>query len=171
MDLMTVRNSQLLVETGVARAGLRNSKSDGASTVVFAHWAKCNNAKLTSIDISADSIKQAKASIIEEGLESVVAFMQADSLKCLAEIDTPVDFLYLDSFDYDRHDLAIQEASQKHHLMEFQAIEAQLHEKSIVLIDDCRLPGGGKGKLLIEYMLINGWKIDTNAYQVLLVRE
>ena len=81
-----------------------------------------------------------------------------------------MDFLYLDSYDYDKHDIAEQQISQQHHLRELQAIESRLHEQSVVLIDDCQLQGGGKGKLVIDYMRNQGWYVDTNAYQVILMR-
>lgn len=50
----------------------------------------------------------------------------------------------------------MQLKSKTHHLNEFMAIENQLHDKTIVLIDDCDLPNGGKGKLVVDYMLKNG---------------
>ena len=36
---------------------------------------------------------------------------------------------------------------------------------------DCDLPGGGKGKTVIEYMIRKGWKVDTSAYQILLTKQ
>ena len=78
--------------------------------------------------------------------------------------------MYLDSYDYN-NDPEVQLKSQTHHLNEFKAIENQLHDKSIVLIDDCDLPNGGKGKLVVEYMLKNGWEIFIKAYQILLIRK
>ena len=81
------------------------------------------------------------------------------------------DGSFVDSYDYDKYDVSVQKASQEHHLNELEAIESQLHERSIVLIDDCRQPGGGKGKLVIEHMLTKGWKALMSEYQVLLVRD
>ena len=104
------------------------------------------------------------------GIDGSIEFAVSDSVEWLANFKEEVDFLYLDSYDYDKHDKAEQVASQEHHLKEFQAIESRLHSHSIVLIDDCRLAGGGKGKLVIDYMKSKGWYVDTNAYQVLLLR-
>ena len=44
----------------------------------------------------------------------------------------------------------------------------------MVLIDDCDLPGGGKGKTVIEYMTRKGWQVDTSclsniAYKTILL--
>ena len=61
--------------------------------------------------------------------------------------------MYLDSYDYSK-DREVQIKSQQHHLEEFKAIEDRLHNKTIVLIDDCDLPNGGKGKMVVEYMLL-----------------
>lgn len=171
LDLLSERKANILVETGTARIGLRGAKSNGASTIVFAAWAQENNAVLHSVDISEDSINAAKSEVVGQGLAEFVRWHLEDSLKFLAEFNDPVDFLYLDSYDYDKEDTSIQVASQEHHLAEFKAIESRLHENSLVLIDDCNLPNGGKGKLAIEYMLERGWRILMSEYQVLLARS
>lgn len=170
LELMSERGAKSIVETGVAREGLAKSKSDGASTIVFGLWAKTNGAHLVSVDISAENIAEARKASDEFGLDSTIEFVESDSVSYLESLTEPVDMLYLDSYDYDKHDLAIQQASQEHHLKEFKAIESRLHDKSIVLIDDCKLPGGGKGKRVIEYMLKRGWKVEKKSYQMLLTR-
>ena len=170
LQLLDERHAKVLVETGTAREGLGGAKSNGASTVVFGLWAKQNGATLHSVDISAESISAARAEVEKNGLADTVHFYQQDSIQFLKDFSGRVDFLYLDSYDYDKEDPAIQKASQEHHLAEFQAIEGQLHDNTFVLIDDCDLPNGGKGKLAVEYMLRNGWRVLENAYQVLLAR-
>ena len=170
LELLDERSSTCLIETGVARYGLRNSKSDGASTAVFGLWAKTNNASLYSVDISPESIAGARETVEELGLLEHVKLVTGDSVQFLENFTDHVDFLYLDSYDYDKHDESIQIASQDHHLKEFKAIENQLGSDSVVLIDDCDLPGGGKGKTVIEYMTRNGWQVDTSAYQVVLTK-
>ncbi len=166
MDLMGERDSKMLVETGTARCGLQDAKGDGASTVVFGQWAKQHGAVLYSVDIDPQAIKNAAADLGD--CRDCVKLVEGDSIAFLAGFGQPVDLLYLDSFDYDEHD---PEPSQQHHLKEIMAIMPRLHDQSIVLIDDCKLAGGGKGKLAIAYLLEHGWKIDRNAYQVLLVRK
>jgi hypothetical protein len=76
----------------------------------------------------------------------------------------------MDSYDYS-HDSEVQLKSQIHHLNEFKAIEDQLHEHTLVLIDDCDLPNGGKGKMVVDHMLKKDWKVLMKAYQILLVRN
>ena len=171
LRLLEQRSSQTLVETGVARNGLKHCKADGASTIVFAKWLERNTGYLYSVDINPDATNTAKRALDELGLSSFVNLAVSDSVAYLKEFSKPVDFLYLDSYDYDKRDQSIQKASQQHHLDEFIAIESRLHDNTVVLIDDCDLPGGGKGRTVIDYMLSRGWKIHLKAYQVLLVRS
>ena len=171
IELLDERSATCLIETGVARYGLRNSKSDGASTAVFGLWSKINNASLYSVDISPESIAGAREAVEELGLLEQVKLVTGDSVQFLENFADPVDFLYLDSYDYDKRDESIQMASQEHHLKEFKAIEEQLGPNTVVLIDDCDLPGGGKGKTVIEYMTRKGWQVDTSAYQILLTKQ
>ena len=171
IELLDERAATCLIETGVARYGLRNSKSDGASTAVFGLWAKTNKASLYSVDISPESIAGAREAVDELGLLEQVKLVTGDSVQFLENFADSVDFLYLDSYDYDKHDESVQIASQEHHLKEFKAIEEQLGPDSVVLIDDCDLPGGGKGETTIEYMIRKGWQVDTSAYQILLRKQ
>jgi predicted O-methyltransferase YrrM len=171
IQLLEERKAKTLVETGVAREGLKYTKSDGASTLVFGTWAKQNNTLLHSVDIDPTAIETAQKEVDQLSLQKHVQLHVQDSVEFLKTFEEQVDFLYLDSYDYSRKDTTVQRNSQEHHFKEFQAIEPHLHEKTIVLIDDCRLPGGGKGKLVIEYMQKKGWKILMNKYQVLLVKS
>ena len=171
LEILSEKQAKTMVETGSARLGFKGAKSNGASTVVFATWAKANHAILHTVDISEDSINAAKSEVENQGAGDYVQWHLQDSLKFLADFQEPVDFLYLDSYDYSKTDTSIQLKSQFHHLAEFKAIESRLHKNSFVLIDDCALPNGGKGKLAIEYMKERGWKILVDDYQVLLVRS
>ncbi|GMN09456.1 hypothetical protein MTsPCn9_00880 [Croceitalea sp. MTPC9] len=170
MDLMKSIDAKTIIETGTSREGLRGAKSNGAATIVFGKWAKENSAFVHSVDISEESCRNAQQEVDKQNLNEYVKIHHSDSLVFLKDFDKKVDLLYLDSYDYS-NDIEVQKKSQEHHLLEFKAIENRLHENSIVLIDDCDLPNGGKGKLAIAYMLKNGWKVIMDAYQVLLVRE
>lgn len=170
LDLLDKTQAKVIVETGTSRSGLQGAKGDGAATIVFGKWAKENDAFMHSVDISEDSVKGSQTEVDTQNLGNHVRVYLSDSLIFLKEFDQQVDFLYLDSYDYSK-DLEVQVKSQEHHLKEFKTIEDRLHENTIVLIDDCRLANGGKGKTTIEYMLKNDWKILIDAYQVLLVRK
>lgn len=168
MNLLKERNAKMLVETGVARKGLKNTKYDGASTIVFGLWAKQNDATLHSVDIDPSAVEEAQKEVKLNDIEGVVNLNVSDSVAFLEQFPHKVDFLYLDSYDYPKRDPQGQKASMDHHLKEIRAIENKLHEKSIILIDDCDKPGGGKGKLVIDYLKPKGWKILYKGYQVLL---
>ncbi len=170
LELLGLSNAKVLVETGTSRQGLKGVKGDGASTILFGKWAKQNGAFLYSVDINQESVIGAQNEVDLQNLSQNVRVYCSDSLAFLKDFEKPVDFLYLDSYDYSK-DPIVQVKSQEHHLSEFKAIENRLHKDSIVLIDDCRLPNGGKGKLAVEYMLQNDWKILLDKYQILLVRN
>lgn len=170
MKLMAKADAKVIVETGTSREGLRGAKSNGAATIVFGKWAKENGGFVHSVDINQESVKNAQTEVDRQGLSEVVKIHLSDSVQFLSNFEKSVDLLYLDSYDYSS-DVEVQKKSQEHHLKEFKAIEDRLHKNSIVLIDDCDLPNGGKGKLVIKYMLKNDWKIVLDAYQVLLVRN
>lgn len=171
LQLLEENNAKIMVETGTSRKGLKGCKKDGAATIIFGKWAQKNGAVVHSVDISEDSVAGSQKEVNNQGLSDVVTVHLNDSLKFLKEFDQKIDFLYLDSYDYSKKDKEIQVKSQEHHLKEFQIIESKLSDKSIVLIDDCKLPGGGKGKSVVEYMKKNGWKVLLNKYQILLVKN
>lgn len=170
LELLDKTHAKIIIETGTSREGLHGAKSNGAATIVFGKWAKLNNAIVHSVDINEKSIEVAQKEVNKQGLTSYVKIHHSDSVAFLENFKEKVDFLYLDSYDYSE-DTEVQIKSQMHHLNEFKAIEDQLHENTIVLIDDCALPNGGKGKLVVEYMLKKDWKILMEAYQIMLVRK
>ncbi len=170
LELLSQINAKVLIETGTSREGLKGVKSQGAASIVFGKWAKENEAILHSVDISEESIRVAKMEIEVQKLDKYVELHLSDSVEFLTNFKEKVDLLYLDSYDYSE-DVEVQKKSQEHHLKEFKAIENQLHKNSIVLIDDCKLPGGGKGKTVIAYMQTKGWQILIEKYQVLLLHK
>lgn len=170
LELLDKTKAKIIIETGTSREGLHGAKSNGAATIVFGKWAKLNDAFLHSVDISENSVQNAQKEVTAQGLDDYVKIHLSDSIAFLKKFDEKVDFLYLDSYDYSS-DPEVQVKSQIHHLEEFRVIEDRLHEKTIVLIDDCGLPNGGKGKRVVEYMVQKDWKILMETYQILLVRK
>ncbi len=166
MQLMEERNARVLVETGCARLqGQEAFYGDGASTVIFGHWAFLHNAHLYSVDISEKNVENARQLAAE--YLSAISLSVNDSVAYLKAFDKQIDFLYLDSFDFEVEN---PEASQLHHLKEIQAAYDKLAPHAIVMIDDCALPHGGKGKYIIQYLLEKGWKIVAQKYQVIMTR-
>ncbi len=167
LALLLMNNGDIntIVETGTARKGVLWCETDGCSTIIFSHWANRNNAILYSVDIDANSLQVAKETV--GAYANNVHFVQSDSVFFLSNFNQPIDFLYLDSFDYEFNNPL---PSQLHHLHEIEAAYPWLHDNSIVMIDDCDLPGGGKGKLVIEFLLNKGWRIIFSKYQVIFTK-
>lgn len=166
LNEITKRNFKIIVETGTARNGAWNCIGDGCSTVIWSYWAKLFDGYVYSVDIDPEALRQSKHAC--GCCLSNVEFVCSDSVAYLENFGNQIDFLYLDSYDYDFNN---PDPSQQHHLKEIVAAYPYLHEQSVVMIDDCNLPGGGKGKLVIEYLQERGWKIAMSGYQVVMVYE
>jgi len=166
LELCEKRNCRTLVETGTARSGDTNFKGDGGSTLIFGAWAKDHGAKLYSVDIDSQALERAYHAA-GQASEAIV-FAHSDSIEFLENFDGPIDFLYLDSYDFKKNNPL---PSQFHHLREIQSAYPHLHDESIVMIDDCDLPHGGKGKFVIEYLKERGWTIFFSGYQIIMVRQ
>lgn len=166
LGLMQYRHVKTIVETGTARDGDENCGGDGGSTKTWCIWAKSADAKVYSVDINPDAIANAKQAC--KPYRKWITFTCMDSVAYLSQFQQPIDFLYLDSFDFNS---ARPELSQQHHLKEIIAAYPRLHSQSIVMIDDCDLPYGGKGKLAIDFLLERGWRIALSDYQVILVNQ
>lgn len=157
------RNLKTFVETGVARGKqkfLFFSKmnwKDGMSTLIFSDFVRHVNGSLTSCDISQKNVNNARD--FAKKNENFINFVVEDSIKFLSKFDKKIDFLYLDSLD------GQFEGASKHQLEEIKVAKKNLHEKSLVLLDD----KGDKTKLSIDYMIENNFKIlNETREQVLL---
>lgn len=169
MQIMKKNKSKILVETGTARYGGRKCRGDGCSTLIFGEWARDNDARFYSVDIDPKAIQNAKDAVLP--LNPDVIFITSDSVAFLENFynyDDRIDFLYLDSFDFDPENPG---PSENHHLKEIRAAYRYLHRNSIVMVDDTYGINGGKGRLVIPYLLGKGWKIVFSAYQVIMVHE
>lgn len=166
LKLMEERNVRLIVETGTARFGKKGCIGDGCSTLIFSQWASQNNAFLYTVDINKECLLNAERDL--GPWTRYISFVHSDSVRFFNTFNQPIDFLYLDSYDFDINN---PNPSQQHHLKEIIAAYPWLKHDSIVMIDDCDLPYGGKGKLAIDYLLKRNWKIVASGYQVILVRN
>ncbi len=165
LELLRQRSAKVVVETGTSRMGDKNFVGDGGSTIIFGDWAHQNGAVFFSVDIDPKAVAEAKA-VVEAYGQSVNVVCQ-DSIAFLKNFTQPIDFLYLDSFDFETKNPF---PSQEHHLKEIKAAYPLLHDQSVVMIDDCGLPRGGKGLLVIDYLKRRGWKVLHSAYQTILTR-
>jgi hypothetical protein len=166
LELLNQKASPVIVETGTARGGRKNCGGDGCSTIIFADWLKRHKGEFYSVDISQKYLDNAKRGLRE--LAPFANLICSDSVAFLKQFNKTIDFLYLDSYDFSVNN---PDPSQEHHLKEIMAAYPHLSEGCIVMIDDCDLPHGGKGKLVIGFLLDQGWKIIAQSYQVILARN
>lgn len=115
-----------------------------------------------SVDISPDNVQAARDAVRDFGCTQVIC---DDSVHFLKYYPGQIDFLYLDSFDFGWDDPA---PSQEHHLKEIIVAYQKLHDRSIVMVDDCSLPHGGKCALVKLFLSELGWKIVMEDYQIIM---
>ena len=87
----------------------------------------------------------------------------SDGIEWLEQFDDPIDILYLDAWDSGTPNY------QENHVTAYRAAQKNLKRDSVILIDDTWvLKGDGKGVLVVEQALKDGWQIAAHEYQVLL---
>ena len=152
------------VETGTIRHQ-EDWQGTGFSTYWCGAFLHHYGGKLWSVDISAENCRFAKTwtAIFGESVEIV----ESDSRPFLQAFSQPIDVLYLDSVDteFPHH--------TEHIYSELQAAMPNLHDQSLILIDDTPWHEGewiGKGAKAVPWLLEHGWRIVYAGYQVLLTR-
>lgn len=162
LRLMRVRNVRTILETGV-------NKSDGGSTLIFSRWARDHNAEVYSVDPSQKDLEITRK-VVAAAVPRYAASLHyelSDPPAFIHEFGKTIDFLYLNSATYDA---SSPETSQKQMLVEIDAAYPYLKHDTLVMLDDCGLPWGGKCALVIEYLQVRGWKVLTHRYQAILSR-
>ena len=189
----------LIIETGCQREP--NDFGSGMSTSIFSKYISKYGGSLISVDNTAEHIERSKKFVIEWAdkisfiEEDSIVFLSSYS-------GPPINFLYLDSLDYPYGDILdiyggkedinkaieivanlgteevyrrhseIVAPAQKHCLNELKAIEEKLSLKTILLLDDNSLPGGGKTRLAKEYLTKEpGWTCVLDLQQSLWIKE
>jgi hypothetical protein len=162
-------SSRTIVETGCVRE--RNDYSAGYSTVLFAQLVERYGGHVFTVDVSARNMELCRrvtrryAKHITYGVDDSIDFLH-DWKRTGAS--RPIDLLYLDSWDYPiEADDGSRAASQEHCLGELDAALPFLHARSLVLIDDGDLPGGGKPLFAKRRLEELGWVCEIDAYQTL----
>lgn len=189
----------VIIETGCQRQ--EDDLGGGMSTCLFAEYIERYGGRLISIDNNAEHLSRA-AQYIKKHPGANVQLIHADSVAYLQCCVTPPNLLYLDSWDapyfemlelygskqdftgavaqmkalgrkeiLERHE-AMLLPCQQHCVNEFKAIETYLLSGSILLIDDNMLLGGGKSRLLKEYLLSHpDWELVLDYQQSLWLRK
>jgi hypothetical protein len=145
------------VETGC----YRGIQGDGMSTVILGMLAQVNGGHAWSVDIYQGAVDKA----VEITMNMPVSVTCADSVDFLRQYVTPIDVLYLDSYDYEE---ANPEPCQWHQLLEAAAAMPRMAPQSIILLDDCALPHGGKAAkadVLIRAFGWQRWHPEAQLYQ------
>lgn len=163
-----------IIETGCQRE--LNDIGAGMSTSVFAEYIYKYGGTLTSVDNCEEHLRRAKGFMEPWSDKEVsITLVLSDSVTFLQNTSIACDLLYLDSLDYpigsEANDIQKQNAAQTHCLNEFLAIENKLKENTIVLIDDNMLPGGGKPKILKQYLCTKGWVCLMDFSQSLWIKK
>lgn len=153
-----------MVETGCLR--MKDDWGAGMSTLVFADFASQYKKSLWSVDINDKNLSI--AANITKDYKDNVKMVTGDSISFLKDCFFPIDFLYLDSLDFDFNK---PEPSQDHCLSELEAAYSVLSRKAVVLMDDNLLPGGGKPAKAKLWLQGLGWKCIMDYHQTLWVRE
>lgn len=162
----------VLVETGTSRGrfdiNLPSICGDGGGSLIFALWCSRNNAKLYTVDIDPQCINNCKLNIAALGLSEYVEFVVSDSVEYLQNCELKeLQFLFLDSYDFESNNPI---PSQMHHRKEYTAVKDKLHSNCCILIDDCGLPHGGKGRFVEQDIVKDGFVMTYQGYQHLHIR-
>ena len=164
LSIAQSRNLKIIVETGTARGRKKfflfnkYNWKDGMSTIIFAEYAKRQNGKLFTCDISQRNIKSSIKFTKE--FNRYITFIVDDSVNYLSNLNLKIDFLYLDSLDGHNP----KEASL-HQLEEIKSALNKLHRNSLVLLDD----KSTKAKLSLNYMLDQNFKILNETDEQILL--
>jgi hypothetical protein len=159
LDTAGKKDQVVIFETGCVRSF--EDFGAGYSTVIFDTLLQMmGKGYLTSVDITKQNVKIAKGLIKWKGSEVLCD----DSLNALGRWSTPIDLLYLDSFDLALND---DTPSAEHHLKELKLALPLLRRPAMVAVDDnfsgeYRPKGhrykGSKGRLIRDYLTDLGLK-------------
>lgn len=163
--MAVARNARTLVETGTTRTP-DNWAGDGQSTFVLGAWCQRFKGRLWTCDLAPQAITTCRT--ITRAFKDHIEYNVGDSVEFLRKFDRPVDVLYLDSFDFPTTPDGDPNPSQDHAVKEAQAVLPRLHNQSIIIIDDCGLPHGGKGGKVVPFLMGEGWHVVGLGYQIVM---
>lgn len=155
------RGAKNWVETGC----FRGIPGDGYSTLVFAMEAAAGGGCLDSYDITPAHVQRARELVARYSNVALVHLM--DSIAGLQQYGKPIDFLYLDSYDFDPSN---PEPAQNHQLNEVDAAAPWLHDHTVILLDDHGILHGGKTGRSIPRLRSMGFELVFSDYQALMLK-
>lgn len=164
LNLFIQRGGKNILETGTTRQV--EDYGAGYSTVLFGDLISTYGGHVWTIDLSQDNMDVCK--LVTEPYKDNISYIVSDSHAYLALHKDPIDLLYLDSYDYPL-DGTDPTPCQEHQLKEFKLAEPNLHNKTIVLLDDNNFDNGGKTKLTKAYLLEKGWTCLLDLQQSIFI--
>lgn len=153
--------ARCIIETGT----YRGIGADGESTLFLATLARDLGADFYSVDISQNAVKKSIEHLSTNGLKGDVSCV--DSVALLSCFNSPIDVLYLDSYDFSPDNPT---PAQIHQLAELGGAYGKLTSEAVILLDDCNIEGGGKGLLTDRFLLERQWKLIYDGYQKVFTR-
>ena len=166
-EICEKRKLKTIVETGTSRGKTKffffrsHNWKDGMSTIMFAEYVKNMNGFLYTCDISESNINAAKK--FTSKFSDYISYNIDDSVNFLERFKNDIDLLYLDSLD--GHNPV---KASKHQFNEIQNAIKNLHNDSLILLDD----KGTKTNLSINFLLKNNFYIlYETRYQILLSKN
>lgn len=164
-----------IIETGCVRGfgdkrPGENWAGDGCSTILFDRYVTANGGVVRSVDIDSEATKRCR-----ELVGHRTHINTCDSIKWLAQESkfmlSPIDLLYLDSFDLDT---TRPLASQVHHANELAAAMPMIGPDTLVVVDDSPVSINdwgmvevhGKGALVARHAVEVGADMRFCMYQI-----
>jgi len=180
IELFREREGKVIVEIGSMRMAMSHDMdeshypccNDGHSSALLSRAAD----EFFTVDIDLNATRNAQYYLDRLGYGMHSRVINGDGIKFLEEFDKPIDFLYLDAWDVGTPDYA------ENHLLAYETAKKNLHEKSIISIDDTDIKDEngemvidmsglyGKGLLVIKQALKDGYKIVMQGRQVILAK-
>jgi hypothetical protein len=182
LDLFKKINGKIIVELGSMRVPLTHDINDytadccmdGHSSIILA--LECP--EFYTVDLNKDTADLVTTIFKEFGISEHAHAIHGDGIDFLTRFDKKIDMLFLDAWDIDHPD------SADNHLKAFKACEDKLSPGHIILIDDTDVfvdasgnayasdgSNGGKGAILVPYLLSNGYKLLFTGRQTCLSKN
>ena len=136
----------------VLETGASSSYGDGLFGLFLGYVAKKTNGKMTSVDISSDTVDRSKQIFQQAIPELDYSIYVEDSVSFLKKIGEVPNLVHLDSWDFD---LFNPLPCALHGWEEFKSIESKMESGSIIIIDDNYRQG-----TYIEWFHVNGERDD-----------
>ena len=182
LEIFKSINGNVIVEIGSMRQPCEHeldiySKpccNDGHSSLLLARATK----EFHTIDINMNNSKNTQQQLKKFDLNKQSSVYNGDGISFLQQFNGMIDLLFLDAWDIETPNHA------ENHLTAFKCAESKLNERNIVLIDDTDINFtpekgfhndeeslGGKGALLIPYLLSSGYQLQFKGRQTCLTKN